>query len=221
MSRLVVYTNSFKVERITENKKYHQYDVSFEPEIRQAGRRIEIFERLQNHTEPTLFTPKVIYDGDAIAYSGRILAFGQSHTFEVDMSDRGTSKRRFAVTLKRVDASVIDFNDLRQFLDGRLKQQTPKVIVAINLLQLIVRQGPNLKYPNNIKSFFTKDAGRVTLGGGLEAWKGFYQSVRPTHNQLLVNVDVTCGVLYQEGRLIDVALALLGQSHGYSLALRI
>lgn len=220
MSRLVVYTNSFKVERITENKKYHQYDVSFEPEIRQAGRRIEIFERLQNHTEPTLFTPKVIYDGDAIAYSGRILAFGQSHTFEVDMSDRGTSKRRFAVTLKRVDASVIDFNDLRQFLDGRLKQQTPKVIVAINLLQLIVRQGPNLKYPNNIKSFFTKDAGRVTLGGGLEAWKGFYQSVRPTHNQLLVNVDVTCGVLYQEGRLIDVALALLGQSHVRTLKLQ-
>ncbi|KAI6150981.1 Piwi-domain-containing protein [Pisolithus tinctorius] len=213
MSRLVVYTNSFKVERITENKKYHQYD-AFEPEIRQAGRRIEIFERLQNHTEPTLFTPKVIYDGDAIAYSGRILAFGQSHTFEVDMSDRGTSKRRFAVTLKRVDASVIDFNDLRQFLDGRLKQQTPKVIVAINLLQLIVRQGPNLQ------SFFTKDAGRVTLGGGLEAWKGFYQSVRPTHNQLLVNVDVTCGVLYQEGRLIDVALALLGQSHVRTLKLQ-
>ncbi|KAI6043075.1 Piwi domain-containing protein [Pisolithus marmoratus] len=166
-----------------------------------------------------------------------MLAFGQSYTFEVDMSDRGPSKRRFSITLKRVDSSVIDFNELRQFLDGRLKQQTPKVIVAINLLQLIVRQGPNLqvvprrclrntdtflnrKYPNNVKSFFTKDAGRVTLGGGLEAWKGFYQSVRPTHNQLLINVDVTCGVLYQEGRLIDIALAVLGQSNVRALKLQ-
>ncbi|KAI6110019.1 Piwi domain-containing protein [Pisolithus sp. B1] len=257
-TRLSVHTNAFKIERITENKKYYQYDgivsidyhlvihtqdtcpvalgvcaslqFQFESEVKQAGRRIEIFERLQNHTEPTLFTPKVIYDGDADRILLRHAGFWaiphgkysfrlHISAFEVNMSDRGPSKRRLAVTLKRVDASTIDFNELRQFLDGRLKQQTPKVIVAINLLQLIVRQGPNLKYPNNIRSFFTKDAGKVALGGGLEAWKGFYQSVRPTHNQLLINVDVTCGVLYQEGRLIDVALALLGQSHVRALRL--
>ncbi|KAI5983814.1 Piwi domain-containing protein [Pisolithus albus] len=211
-TRLTVRTNSFKIERITENKRYYQYDgivfidhhlvihaqgtccvspracalfYTFDPEVKQGGRRIEIFERLQNHTEPTLFTPKVIYDGDAIAYSSVMLAFGQSYTFEVNMSDRGPSKRRLTVTLKRVDAAVIDFR----------------------------------KYPNNIKSFFTKEAGKVALGGGLEAWKGFYQSVRPTHGQLLINVDVTCGVLYQEGHLIDVALALLGQPHVRALRL--
>lgn len=29
----------------------------------------------------------------------------------------------------------------------------------------------------------------ASLGGGLEAWKGFYTSVRPAHNQLMVNVN--------------------------------
>lgn len=47
---------------------------------RDSRRRIEIFERLQNHTQPGIFKPKVIYDGDAIAYSSTILSFGNRAT---------------------------------------------------------------------------------------------------------------------------------------------
>ena len=77
------------------------------------------------------------------------------------MSDRGPSKRNHTITLRRVDAATIDFvlvffscnvmlciqtcsSDLRQFIDRQITQQTPKVIQAITLLQLIVRQAPNL-----------------------------------------------------------------------------
>lgn len=222
-SNLQVQTNSFKIERLNDKKQYHQYDVSFHPELNKASRRIEFFERLQNHTQPETFTPKVIYDGDAIAYSSHVLAFGQSQTFEINMSDRPTtsttSKRNYTITLKRVDAAVIDFNELRQFIEGRIKQQTPKVIQAITLLQLIVRQAPNLKYPNNVKAFFAKEVGYRKLGGGLDIWKGFYQSVRPAINRLLINVDVTSGVMYQEGRFIDVALSVLEQSDVRALRL--
>lgn len=218
-SNLQVQTNSFKIERINDKKQYHQYDVSFHPELNKASRRIEFFERLQNHTQPETFTPKVIYDGDAIAYSSHVLAFGQSQTFEIHMSDRAPSKRPYTVTLRRVDAAVIDFNELRQFIEGRIKQQTPKVIQAITLLQLIVRQAPNLKYPNNVKSFFAKEVGFRKLGGGLDIWKGFYQSVRPALNRLLINVDVTSGVMYQEGRFIDIALSVLEQSDVRALRL--
>lgn len=37
--------------------------------------------------------------------------------------------------------------------------------------------------------FFAGAEPPVPLGGGLEAWKGFYSSVRPAHNQLLVNAN--------------------------------
>jgi len=77
------------------------------------------------------------------------------------MSDRGSSKRNHTITLRRVDTATIDFvlvffscnlmlciqicsSDLRQFIDRQITQQTPKVIQAITLLQLIVRQAPNL-----------------------------------------------------------------------------
>lgn len=37
--------------------------------------------------------------------------------------------------------------------------------------------------------FFPSGERAVPLGGGLEAWRGFYSSVRPSHQQLMVNVN--------------------------------
>lgn len=42
-----------------------------------------------------------------------------------------------------------------------------------------------------------------SLGGGLEAWKGFYSSVRPTYKQLMVNVNVATTAFYSEGNLAN------------------
>lgn len=39
---------------------------------------------------------------------------------------------------------------------------------------------------------------------------GFFQSVRPIVGQLMMNVDVTTGVMFNRGPLIDVCSAILG-----------
>lgn len=39
------------------------------------------------------------------------------------------------------------------------------------------------------------------LGGGLEAWRGFYSSVRPSHMQLMVNVNTCTTAFYKPGNL--------------------
>ncbi|KAG6379119.1 Piwi domain-containing protein [Boletus reticuloceps] len=190
-----------------------------------ARRRIEIFERLQNHAQPDVFKPKVIYDSDAIAYSSRVLPFGNAATFDVNMSDRapreGAAQSRgiFRITLKRVDAAPVSFEDLQHLIDGRTTQLTSRADVALTLVQLIVRQAPNLKYPNNVKAFFCREAGSRALGGGLEVFRGYYQSVRPTLRTLLVNIDTTCGVIYQEGPMPEVALNFLGSTHPRDLNL--
>lgn len=52
--------------------------------------------------------------------------------------------------------------------------------------------------------FPSQDSRPFSLTGGLEAWKGFYSSVRPTHKQLMVNVNgqwfasdqICCGTQY-------------------------
>ena len=41
----------------------------------------------------------------------------------------------------------------------------------------------------------------VSLGGGLEAWRGFYTSVRPSWKQLMVNVNVCTTAFYTPGNL--------------------
>ena len=39
--------------------------------------------------------------------------------------------------------------------------------------------------------------------------RGFFQSVRPTVGQLMMNVDVTTGVMFKGGPLIDVCMTIL------------
>lgn len=43
----------------------------------------------------------------------------------------------------------------------------------------------------------------VSLGGGLEAWRGFYSSVRPSWRQLMVNVNVCTTAFYTPGNLAE------------------
>ena len=51
--------------------------------------------------------------------------------------------------------------------------------------------------------FFHRSAAEppVSIGGGLEAWRGFYSSVRPAHKQLMVNVNVCTTAFYNPGNL--------------------
>lgn len=49
--------------------------------------------------------------------------------------------------------------------------------------------------------FFFPSTAPTPLGGGLEAWRGFYASVRPTYKQLMVNVNVCTTAFYTPGNL--------------------
>ncbi|KAG2041475.1 ribonuclease H-like domain-containing protein [Suillus americanus] len=232
-----VLTNSFVISKLPTRTRYFQYEavelhiVSISGggrDVKNPRRRIEVFERLQNHTDPKLFTPRCIFDGTVIMYSSRELPLSgrDCQTFEVNMSDKprvdGSAPTRgiLQVTLKKVAADPIDFNGLQAFIDQKQTKQTPQVLTAINVLQLIIRQAPNLKYPNNTRAFFTKDAGIQSLGGGLELWRGYFQSVRPTIGKVLVNIDVSTAVMFKQGNFQNAALAVLKQNDVRALELR-
>ena len=77
-------------------------------------------------------------------------------------------------------------------------------------LNVVIRMEPNQKYPFNVRSFFTPQ-GKRPVGGGLELWRGFFQSLRPSVGRLIVNVDTSTGMMYRAGTLIDLCLDFLGQ----------
>lgn len=70
--------------------------------------------------------------------------------------------------------------------------------------------GPNLRYPFNVRSFFT-DRETKDIGGGIVLWRGYFQSVRPAIGRMLINVDISTGAMFMAGQLIDLALAVLGR----------
>jgi eukaryotic translation initiation factor 2C len=70
---------------------------------------------------------------------------------------------------------------------------------------------PSLKYPSNARSFFT-DRETLSIGGGIVLWRGYFQSVRPSINKLLINIDISTGAMYEPGEFISLALNFLGKS---------
>ena len=40
--------------------------------------------------------------------------------------------------------------------------------------------------------------------------RGFFQSIRPVSGQLMMNIDITTGVMFKGGPLIEVCMAILG-----------
>ncbi|KAG5636873.1 hypothetical protein H0H81_006534 [Sphagnurus paluster] len=80
------------------------------------------------------------------------------------------------------------------YLAGQPQYRGYDVLPVISALNLILAAHPNRSGGPGVmvgrnKYFFPSAAPPSSLGGGLEAWKGFFSSVRPAHNQLMVNVN--------------------------------
>lgn len=96
-----------------------------------------------------------------------------------------------------------------------------------------IRSCRNPRYASNARSFFVPD-GKKALGLGVTLWNGYFQyvdrlfsflaftsprrspsrpspyrSVRPTAGRMVVNIDVSTGMMYSPGPLIDICLEVL------------
>jgi eukaryotic translation initiation factor 2C len=67
--------------------------------------------------------------------------------------------------------------------------------------------------PFNARAFFT-EAGSRDIGSGLVLWRGYFQSIRPTLGRMLINVDITTGLMYKPGNLMSLCLEFLGLPAG-------
>lgn len=66
-----------------------------------------------------------------------------------------------------------------------------------NVMRDVVGVGQNKYYPHETHPGTEK----YDLGGGLQAMRGYYSSVRPAVNRLLVNLNVTSGTFFKPGPL--------------------
>ncbi|KAJ7641742.1 argonaute-like protein [Roridomyces roridus] len=192
---------------------YH-YDVVISPSEKTLPARLnmDLFRRLQVNVAPQIFTPRCVYDGRKNVFSSRKLPFENgSQEFDVTLADspssystRGPKVYKIKLTLvAEINPEVLD-----RFVKCKQSQDNT-VLTAITALNVVIRMQPTLSYPFNVRSFFT-DRETKDIGGGLELWRGYFQSMRPAIGRMLINVDISTGTMFKDGPLMDLCAAYLG-----------
>ncbi|GJN24773.1 hypothetical protein PR202_gb12535 [Eleusine coracana subsp. coracana] len=63
------------------------------------------------------------------------------------------------------------------------------------------------------RSFFSKGFGHSDIGEGLECWRGYYQSLRPTQMGLSLNIDISSTAFYKPTPVIEFVQNCVGATN--------
>uniref|UniRef100_A0A2P2LIA9 Uncharacterized protein MANES_04G011400 n=1 Tax=Rhizophora mucronata TaxID=61149 RepID=A0A2P2LIA9_RHIMU len=196
----IVKANHFLV-KVAENDLHH-YDVTIRPEVTSKLKTRDVMSLLvEQYGASLLGGRKPAYDGRKSLYTAGPLPF-ESKEFIVNLLQKdgnaGSSKptrkeQPFKVAIKF--AAKVYVHHLHQFLRGRqldVPQET------IQVLDIVLRTPPSKAYIAVGRSFFSTSLGQTgELGDGLEYWRGYYQSLRPTQMGLSLNIDVSARAFYE------------------------
>ncbi|KAG9100456.1 hypothetical protein FRC06_004126 [Ceratobasidium sp. 370] len=221
---LTVTTNNFAVT--IPEATFHHYDAMWcrqrlsvdfaeikADKVMPAKFNMDLIRVLQERIAPTVFTPRAVYDGRKNLFASRRLPLsgGDSQTFDVTLEpprEGGRPPKVYKVILKRV--AEINPTLLARYQKGQ-QSYDPMISTALTAINVVVRMEPIMRYPHNSRSFFT-DKETWAIGGGIELWRGYFQSVRPGLRSMLMNIDISTGTMYAPGPMIDVCRAILGNN---------
>ncbi|KAH9700131.1 protein argonaute 5 [Citrus sinensis] len=197
--KCVVRANHFMVQ--LAERDIHHYDVSITPEVTSKKINRQIISQLINLYRLTHLGERMpAYDGMKSIYTAGPLPF-ESKEFIITLPDsdpRPSSstrprERQFRVVIRL--ASKPDLYTLQQFL---LRRHFEAPYEVIQVLDVVLRAAPSEKHTVVGRSFFSTDLGPMgQLGDGVEYWRGYFQSLRPTQMGLSLNIDVSACSFYE------------------------
>lgn len=207
---MTVTTNNFRVT--IPEATIHHYDVVIGTDGMPIKWNQDLIRILQERIAPTIFTPRVVYDGRKNIFAARRLPLagggGDSQSFDVTMEpprEGGRPPKVHKVTLKHV--AEINPTLMKRYQEGQQSIDN-MVLTAVTAVNVIVRMDPVSRYPFNTRSFFTDKEVRP-VGNGIELWRGYFQSIRPGLRSMLVNIDISTGMMYAPGPMINVCQQIL------------
>ncbi|KAL8188583.1 hypothetical protein R6Q57_029871 [Mikania cordata] len=210
-TRCIVKANHFFAE--LPDKDLHQYDVTITPEVTSRGvNRAVMAQLVKLYKVSHLGRRLPAYDGRKSLYTAGPLPF-VSKDFKITLLDEDDGsggarrEREFKVAIKL--ASRADLHHLGLFLEGR---QADAPQEALQVLDIVLRELPTSRYTPVGRSFYDPNLGqRQPLGEGLESWRGFYQSIRPTQMGLSLNIDMSSTAFIEPLPVIDFVTQLLNR----------
>jgi eukaryotic translation initiation factor 2C len=103
-----------------------------------------------------------------------------------------------------------------RYLNGQTDSRGYDPLPIVSALNIVLQQHASktgVRVGRN-RYFFPSESTKYFLGLGVEAWKGYFASVRPTYKQLMVNVNVCMTAFYIPGNLADAIITFDQRSKG-------
>lgn len=206
-----VSVNAYPITRFPTHI-IHQYDCSLgsDPTKRSLIRKLWNHPQLQAKFGRAKNT--LIFDGNKIAWSVIELPIDDQLTMVIDLDEGDGRPRKVArdnkhrIIIRR--AGTVPLQVLGAFLERKCDIDN-SVLAGINFLDHLIRETPSKKFVAIKRSFFQKGGCRE-LEGGVEAWKGIFQSIRPAEGgRLIMNVDAATCCFWQSGTLMELATHMI------------
>jgi eukaryotic translation initiation factor 2C len=206
-----IAVNAYPVTQFPTNV-IHQYDVQIGDDGSKRGLIKKIWHTSKLQEKFGKAAKAILFDGNKLAWTLVELPFGQQLTMMIDLDEEeGKPKRLLRENKHRIvirKAGKVPLQVVQGYLEGKVGFDND-VLVGINFLDHLMRETPSKHFVAIKRSFF-QQAGCRDLDGGVEAWKGIFQSVRLAQGgRLIVNVDVATACFWSQGSVLDVALRLL------------
>jgi len=207
--QVTLQSNFFLVRHVMEGTIY-QYDIDISPEIPSARCR-EIFKSWEIENEDLLRDLLPVYDGRKTMYTRKKLNL-EKDTQKFDLKiykkedkDKRGRPQNFVFTIKKV--GEINMDRLHMFLNGKINSCPEECIMAIDV---ILRHKPSVIFTPVGRCFFNREDYQAAYGG-IEFWRGYYQSVRPGNGKLFINMDTAAAAFYQPASALDILARAIGR----------
>ncbi|KAL9268774.1 argonaute PNH1-like protein [Drosera capensis] len=206
----IVKANHF-LAQVSKSELCH-YDVNVTPEVISSKLNRAIMAQLiRIYRETDLGSRLPVYDGKKNLYTAGLLPF-TSREFAVTVfhEQEGLDTARelhFKVTVKFV--GLINMQQLNELLSGK-QVGTPHEVLTV--IDIVLKEVAARRYIAFGRLFYNPNVQRnQRLGGGLHAWRGFYQSVRPTQMGLSLNIDMASSAFIEPLPVIEFVAQFLGK----------
>ncbi|KAI0919501.1 hypothetical protein AcV5_001553 [Taiwanofungus camphoratus] len=216
LGRPVTLRANFFAVTVTKGVLY-DYEVSISPKDKaRTDRKERIFQLLENHAQ---FAPHVGYtahDRNQRLVSAKKLP--QLISIPIRLVEEGETAPRDNVLEFTVDIKFVrelNTNQLTRYMEGQPEHRDHDPLPLVSALNLVLQQHANKTGTRAGRNrYFFPSSERRPLALGLEAWKGFFMSVRPAYKQLMVNINVCMTAFYVPGNLADAMRAFERQAGG-------
>ncbi|KAJ1431555.1 Ribonuclease H-like superfamily [Sesbania bispinosa] len=212
-TKCIVKANHFFAE--LPDKDLNHYDVTITPEVSsKAVNRSIIAELVRLYKESDLGMRLPAYDGRRNLYTAGALPFSWRE-FKIKLLEEEDGvngpkrEREYKVVIKFL--SRANLHHLGQFLAGK-RADAPQE--TLQILDTVLRELSlsSKRFCPIGRSFFSPDIKTPQrLGEGLESWRGFYQSIRPTQMGLSLNIDMASATFIEPLPVVEFVGQLLGK----------